>query len=137
MDIDKVISKLPGESLKVVKDRLANADRVLASDPSHTDALCLKSATQVELSRRKAANRKKVGQLWWEPHDPQAPEFHAFETATSVIPVAAIFKSDTHTATRKDVYVIRIGECELAERFSEVAVARQAGSKAWADRIQP
>jgi hypothetical protein len=107
----------------------------LASDPSHTDALRLKSAIQVELLQRRAANRKKVGQLWWEPHDPQVPKFHAFETATSVIPVAAIFKSDTHTATRKDVYAIRIGERELAERFSEVAVARQAGSKAWADRI--
>jgi len=135
MDIDKVISKLPEESLKALKDRLVNADRVLVRDPSDTDALRLKSIIQAELSQRKIANRKKVGLLWWEPHDPEVSKFYAFETATSVIPVTEIFKRYTHTKIRKDVYEIWIGKSKVPKKFEKIAVARKAGSKAWADRI--
>ena len=54
------------------------------------------------------ANRKRIGALWWEPHDPDVPEFFAYETADSIAPVAAIFKHDTHTASRKDCEVSTI-----------------------------
>tara|TARA_R110000851_G_scaffold64977_6_gene147674 strand:+ start:1210 stop:1611 length:402 start_codon:yes stop_codon:yes gene_type:complete len=131
MNIEKIVSELPHESLKTLKDRMANANRVLARDPEHADASRLHSAVQAELTKRKLASRKKVGSLWWEPHDPDLPEFFAYETAEAVVPVAAIFKSDTHTATRKEVYAVRIGNHELTERFAEVAMARQAGSDAW------
>jgi len=131
MDIDKTISSLPHDSLKKLKVLLANARRVLAREPEHTDALRLQSSIGTELARRNMANRKKVGPLWWEPHDPDTPEFFAYETADSATPVASIFKSDTHTATRKNVYSVRVGDRELPGRFAEVATARQAGSDAW------
>lgn len=131
MDIEKMIDELPQESLKALKHRLANANRILARDPEHVSASKLRSAIKAELTQRMKANRRKVGQLWWEPHDADVPEFLAYEAAESTIPVAAIFKSDTHTATRKEVYAVRVGEHELAERFSEVALARKAGSDAW------
>ncbi len=136
MNIDKMISELPQDSLKTLKDRLANAHRVLARDPEHADASRLHSAIQTELTKRKLGSRKKVGPLWWEPHDPDIPDFFAYETAESFVPVAAIFKSDTHTGTRKDVYAVRIGDHELTVRFDEVAMARQAGSDAWSDGIR-
>ncbi len=131
MNIEKILSELPHDSLKTLQDRMANANRVLARDPEHADASLLHSAVQAELTKRKLASRKKVGPLWWEPHDPDIPEFFAYETVESVVPVAAIFKSDTHTAMRKKVYAVRIGDRELPGRFAEVAMARQAGSDAW------
>lgn len=137
MVIDRMISGLPQVSVKSLKDRLANADRILARDPKHADALRLRSAIEAELAQRKMAKRKKVGPLWWEPHDPDVPEFFAYESSDSTTPVAAIFKSDTHTATRKEVYSVRIGDHELTERFAEVAVARQAGSEAWENGVRP
>jgi hypothetical protein len=137
MNIDKMVSELPQVSLRVLKDRLANANRVLARDPEHADASRLCSAIQMELKRRKMASRKKVGPLWWEPHDPDVPEFFAYETAESDISVAAVFKSDTHTATRKDVYAVRIGNHELPERYAEVAAARRAGAEAWFEGLRP
>lgn len=79
-------------------------------------------------------NRTRVGTLWWEPHDPDVAEFFAYAEAQSTIPVAAIFKSATHTATRKAVYSVRIGDYTLNGHFAEVAVARRAGSEAWDER---
>lgn len=137
MDIDRIISRLPQDSLKTLKDRCTNVDRVLARDPENVDAQRLGLAIKAELTGRKLDNRKKVGSLWWEPHNRDVPEFFAFETADSAIPVAVIFKSDTHTAIRKDVYSVRIGGRELAERFANVATARQAGSEAWNNGIRP
>ncbi len=131
MDIDRMISGLPQDSLKTLKDRLVNADRLLVGAPEHADAIRLRSAVKAELTQRKMGSRKKVGPLWWEPHDPDVPEFFAYETAESSVPVGAIFKRNTHTGTRKEVYSVRIGERELPGRFSEVAIARQAGSEAW------
>lgn len=136
MDINRTISRLPQDSLKTLKDLRANVDRVLARDPEHVDAKRLGLAIKAELTDRKLDNRKKEGSLWWEPHDPDVREFFAFATPDSAIPVVIIFKSDTHTAMRKDVYSVRIGDRELAERFANVAAARQAGSKAWDNGIR-
>jgi len=136
MDIDRIISRLPQDSLKTLKDRCTNVDWVLARDPENVDAQRLGLAIKAELTGRKLDNRKKEGSLWWEPHDPAAPKFFAYDSAESVVPVAEIYKSDTHTAMRKDVYSVRIGTCELAERFANVATARQAGSKAWGNGIR-
>ena len=131
MSFEKMISGLAEDSLQIIKVRLSNAKRTLARDPMNTDAKRLRTAIEEELARRKSANRKKVGALWWEPHDPDLPEFFAYETADSTSPVAAIFKSDTHTAIRKEVYSVRVGDQDLEGRFSEIEVARRAGSEAW------
>jgi len=131
MNIQKIISELSQDTQKSLKDRLANVDRLLLRDPKHSSALELKSAIDAEFVRRKIAGRKKIGLLWWEPRDRGFPTTHAYETKDSVVPVATIFKNNTHTATRKDVYSVRVGEHELPELFSEVEVARQAGSEAW------
>lgn len=131
MSVEKMISGLAEDSLQTIKVRLSNANRVLTSDPMNADAKRLRTAIEEELARRKSGNRKKVGALWWEPHDPDVPEFFAYETADSTSPVAAIFKSDTHTAIRKEVYSVRIGDQDLPGLFSEIEMARRAGSEAW------
>ena len=131
MTVDQMISGLGNDPVQTIKVRLANAKRVLARDSSNADAKRLRAAIEEELTRRRLANRKKVGALWWEPHGPDFPEFFAYETADSTAPVAAIFKRDTHTATRKEVYSLRIGDLDLPGGFSEVEIARRAGSDAW------
>ena len=137
MSVNDIISSLPSETTTALKNRLSNAHRLLARDPSHEDAKRLRSAIMDELARRKMAVRKQVGALWWEPHDPDVPEFFAYETAASSKPVAAIFKSSTHTSVRKEVYSVRIGAQELHGRFSEVSAAREAGSDAWKKGQRP
>lgn len=132
MTVERMISGLDKDPMETIKVRLANANRVLARDPNNADAQRLRAAIEEELTRRGVANRRKVGGLWWEPHDPDFPEFFAYETEISITPVGAIFKSDTHTATRKEVYSVRIGDQHLPDRFSEVEKARRAGSEAWA-----
>lgn len=134
MSDDKIISSLVEANNNALKTRLRNVNRHLARDPADEDANCLRSAILEELSRRKMTSRKKVGSLWWEPHDPDVPEFFAYQAADSTTPVAAIFKSDTHTATRKEVYSVRIGNQRLPDQFSEVEIARRAGSEAWEKR---
>lgn len=136
MTNDKMISGLPQDSLRSLKDRMTNADRLLVRDPENADAIRLRSAIKAELAQRKMASRKKVGPLWWEPHDPDVPEFFAYETPESSVPVGAIFKHDTHTGTRKEVYSVRIGERELPGRFADVEIARQTGSEAWEDGVR-
>jgi len=131
MSVGKIISGLAQEKVNALKNRLDNANRLLTRDPSHEDAKLLRSAILEELARRKVAIRKKVGSLWWEPHDPDFPEFFAYETADSSTPVAAISKGNTHTATRKEVYSVRIGDHALPGLFSEIESARRAGSEAW------
>ncbi|MBV1869240.1 MAG: hypothetical protein KUG69_15250 [Marinosulfonomonas sp.] len=131
MTVDQMISGLGNNPMQTIKVRLANANRVLARDPTNADARRLRGAIEEELTRRRLANRRKVGALWWEPHDPDFPEFFAYETAESTVPVAAIFKRDMHTATRKDVYSLRIGDLDLPGEFSEIEIARRAGSDAW------
>lgn len=44
MNIEKILSELPHDSLKTLQDRMANANRVLARDPEHADASLLHSA---------------------------------------------------------------------------------------------
>jgi hypothetical protein len=134
MNIEKTISDLPNTETRKLKDLLVNANRVLNKDPKHLQATHLRDAITEELARRKVSNRTRVGPLWWEPHDPDVAEFFAYAEAQSTIPVAAIFKSATHTATRKAVYSIRIGDQTLESRFAEVSVARRAGSEAWEER---
>lgn len=134
MTVERVISGLDKEPMKTIKVRLANANRILARDPNNADAQRLCAAIEEELTLRRVAKRRKVGALWWEPHDPDFPEFFAYESENSTVPVAAIFKSDTHTATRKEVYSVRIGDQHLPDRFSEVETARRAGSEAWEKR---
>ena len=137
MGINEIISGLPDEPITALKNRLSNAHRLLARDPHHEDANRLYSAIVDEFSRRKMAARKQVGVLWWEPHNPDVPEFFAYEAADSKAPVAAIFKSNTHTGTRKEVYSVRIGDYSLPGQFSEVAMARKAGSEAWENGLRP
>jgi len=131
MNIEKTLSDLATSETSKLKDLLVNAQRVLAKIPKHQQATRLRDALTDELARRKVSNRTRVGPLWWEPHDPDVAEFFAYAEARSTIPVAAIFKSATHTATRKAVYSVRIGDHTLNDQFAEVAVARRAGSKAW------
>lgn len=113
---------------------MVNANRVLNKDPQHLQATRLRGALTEELARCKVSNRTRVGPLWSEPHDPDVAELFAYAEAGSTIPVAAIFKSATHTATRKNVYSVRIGDHTLAGQFAEVAQARRAGSEAWEER---
>lgn len=134
MNIEKTISDLPNTETRKLKDLLVNANRVLSKDPKHLQAAHLRDALTQELARRKVSNRTRVGPLWWEPHDPDVAEFFAFDEAQSTIPVAAIFKRATHTATRKAVYSVRIGDQTLDGQFEEVAMARRAGSEAWDKR---
>jgi hypothetical protein len=134
MDIEKTIADLPERETGKLKDLLANADRVLGRQPLHPQAARLRAAIIAELADRRISNRIRVGQLWWEPHDPDLAEFPAYTEARSTTPVAAIFKRATHTATRKEVYSVRIGDHALAGQFSEVALARRAGSDAWEKR---
>ena len=131
MDIDEIILGLGRETDKRLKDRRINTIKALERNPEYPNASRLLAAIEAELMQRKVAKRKEVGPLWWEPHDADEAEFFAYETSNSVIPVASIFKNDTHTATRKDVYVVRVGDADLTGRFSEIAIARQAGSDAW------
>ncbi len=133
MDIEKIILELPQASVKALKDRLTNVKQALVRNPDYSDAIRLGQAIRSELSRRKLGNRIKVGPLWWEPADPDVSEFFAYDMADTMVPVATIFKSDTHTAMRKDVYSVQIGGNELGERFAEVADARKAGSEAWSE----
>jgi hypothetical protein len=137
MNVEKVISDFLSEDTKKLKDRLANANRILSKDPTHMQAKHLRSAIDNELARRKISSRKKVGRLWWEPHDPDAAEFFAYPEIGSTTPVAAIFKCATHTAIRKEVYSVRIGDQVLDGQFSEVAVARRIGSEAWGKCHKP
>lgn len=134
MNIEKTISDLPNTETRKLKDLLVNANRVLSKDPKHLQAAHLRDAFTEELARRKVSNRTRVGPLWWEPHDPDVAEFFAYDEAQSTIPVAAIFKRATHTATRKAVYSVRIGDQTLDGQFEEVAMARRAGSEAWEKR---
>lgn len=134
MNIEKTINDLPNTETRKLKDLMVNANRVLSKDPKHLQAGHLRDALIEELARRKVSSRTRVGPLWWEPHDPDLAEFFAYAEAQSTIPVAAIFKSATHTATRKDVYSVRIGDHTLAGQFAEVAQARRAGSEAWKER---
>ncbi|WP_431298470.1 hypothetical protein [Tabrizicola sp. BL-A-41-H6] len=134
MNIEKTISDLPNAETRKLKDLLVNANRILSKDPKHLIATRLRDALTDELARRKAPNRIRVGPLWWEPRDRDVAESFAYTDAHSTIPVAAIFKSATHTATRKAVYSVRIGDHTLDGRFAEVAVARQAGSDAWEEQ---
>ncbi len=137
MGIDEVISGLPSGTVTALKNRLSNAHRLLARDSSHEDAKRLRCAIMDELTRRKMSARKQVGALWWEPHDPDVPEFFAYEAADSSAPVAAIFKSNTHTGARKEVYSVRIGDHALPGQFSKVEMARKAGSEAWENGQRP
>lgn len=134
MNVEKTINALPNTETRKLKDLLVNANRVLSKDPKHLQAAHLRDALMEELARRKVSNRTRVGPLWWEPHDPDVAEFFAFDEAQSTIPVAAIFKRATHTATRKAVYSVRIGDQTLDGQFEEVAMARRAGSEAWDKR---
>ena len=136
MDIEKIIGELPQASAKALKVRLSNVKQALVRNPEYSDAIRLGEAIRTELTQRKVANRIKVGPLWWEPADPDVPEFCAYDTADSLVPVATIFKNDTHTAIRKDVYSIRIRGVEISGRYAEVAKARQAGSEAWSERTK-
>jgi hypothetical protein len=134
MNIEKTISDLPNTETRKLKDLLVNANRVLSKDPKHLQAAHLRDALTEELVRRKVSTRTRVGLLWWEPHDPDVAEFFAYDEAQSTIPVAAIFKRATHTATRKAVYSVRIGDQTLNGQFEEVATARRAGSEDWEKR---
>lgn len=134
MNIEKTISDLPNTETRKLKDLLVNANRVPSKDPKHLQAAHLRDALTEELARRKVSNRTRVGPLWWEPHDPDVAEFLAYDEAQSTIPVAAIFKRATHTATRKSVYSVRIGDQTLDGQFEEVATTRRAGSEAWEKR---
>lgn len=134
MKIEKTISDLPNCETRKLKDRLVNANRILSKDPKHLQATRLRAAITEELAQRKISNRIKVGPFWWEPHDPDVAEFFAYAEAQSTVAVAAIFKSATHTATRKAVYSVRIGGHTLDGQFAEVAMARRAGSEAWEER---
>jgi hypothetical protein len=134
MNIEKTISDLPNTETRKLKDLLVNANRVLNKDPKHLQATRLRDALTEELARRKVSNRTRIGPLWWEPHDSDLAEFFAYDQAQSTIPVAAIFKRATHTATRKAVYSVRIGDQTLDGQFEEVAMARRAGSEAWEKR---
>ncbi len=134
MNIDETIRDLPNFETRKIKDLLVNASRILKKDAKHAQASLLRDALTEELARRKVSSRTRVGPLWWEPHDPDVAEFFAYAEAQSTIPVATIFKSATHTATRKAVYSVRIGDLTLDGRFSEVASARRAGSEAWESR---
>lgn len=78
-----------------------------------------------------------MGPLWWQLHGHDASKFFGYETAECSVEVAEIFKNATHTATRKYVYTVRIGDHELTEQFAEVSKARQAGSDALDDGIRP
>jgi len=131
MSVEKMISGLGKDSAQTLKVRLSNAKRVLGNDPTNVDAIRLLTAIEEELTHRKSANRKKVGALWWEPRDRDFPECFAYETLDSTVPVATIFKSNTHTATRKEVYSVRIRDQDLPGLFSEIEMARRAGSEAW------
>ena len=134
MNIEKIIGDLPNAETKKLKALLVNATRVLSKDPKHLQAAHLRDALNEELSRRKVSSRTRVGPLWWEPHDPDVAAFFAYDEAHSTIPVAAIFKRATHTATRKAVYSVRIGDQTLDGEFEEVATARRVGSEAWGKR---
>ncbi len=134
MNIEKTINDLTNSEARKLKDLLVNADRLLSKDPEHLQATRLRDALAEELARREVSNRTKVGLLWWEPHDPDVAEFFAYAEAQSTIPVAAIFKSATHTATRKAVYSVRIGDHTLEGQLAEVATARRTGSEAWEER---
>lgn len=52
MDIDKLISGSPQGSLNMLKDRLANSERVLAHHPEHAGALQLRSRLRTILWKR-------------------------------------------------------------------------------------
>ncbi|TGD43126.1 hypothetical protein EEB11_09760 [Pseudotabrizicola sediminis] len=134
MNIEKTISDLPNTETRKLRDLLVNANKVLSKDPKHLQAAHLRDALTEELARRKVSNRTRIGPLWWEPHDPDVAEFFAYDEAQSTILVAAIFKRATHTATRKAVYSVRIGDQTLDGQFEEVAMARRAGSEAWEKR---
>ena len=134
MNIKNTISDLPNTETRKLKDMLVNANRVLSKDPKHLQAAHLRDALTEELARRKVSNRTRVGPLWWEPHDSDVAEFFAYDEAQSTIPVAAIFKRATHTATRKAVYSVRIGDQTLDGQFREVAMARRVGSEVWEKR---
>jgi hypothetical protein len=131
MNIEKIIKDLPNADRKKIHELQANANRILNKDSTHLQAKRLLSAISSELDRRKISTRFKVGSLWWEPHDPAVGEFFAYAEQHSTIRVAAITKNATHTATRKRVYSVKIGDQNLDGEFAEVAIARQAGSDAW------
>ena len=133
MKIDEIITSLPDMALKTLRDRKANAERVLRKDAQHKDALRLLSATDAELLNRKISQRIYEAPLWWEPHDPYVPEFFGYEQQASDKPVASIFKSATHTSDRKAVYSVRIGDIALEGKFENVKIARGVGSKAWSE----
>ena len=137
MNVEETISGLANETAKALKKRLGNANRLLARDPAHEDAKRLRPAILDELTRRKMPDREPVGPLWWEPHDPDVPEFFAYEEEDSLTRVAAVFKRDTHTAARKYVYSVRIGAHKLPGWFAEVKKAREAGSEAWEQGQRP
>lgn len=130
MDIEKIISQLPTD-LKGLRTRQKNAERVLARNPDNNDASRLVSEIRSRIEVSDVAGRIQIGPLWWEPHNENTPEFQAYESADSTKPVASIFKHSTHTAIMKTVYAVRVGDRELPNKFSKIALARHAGSDAW------
>ena len=131
MSIDKTTSELPNLPLNKVREWKDKASAYLKKHPNSEDAVKLLGAVEAELSRRRVKNRIHVPPLWWEPRESNSPETHGYEAEDSAVPVASIFKSATHTAMRKAVYSVRVGDRELRGRFEKVGDARKAGSDAW------
>lgn len=74
------------------------------------------------------------GGLWWEPHDPDFPHFHAYADAQGKDRLATTLKRTTHKAHDQAVYSVEVMGLALPGVFHHVAAARAAGSAAWKNR---
>lgn len=130
--IETLLKDVPSMPVARLKSLLANARRPAMR--GRADALRLEEAILAEFAARRLARLMQEGGLWWEPHDPDFPQFHAYADAHGKDRVATILKRTTHKAHDKAVYSVEVMGLALPGVFHHVAAARAAGSAAWKNR---
>lgn len=122
--IQQIIDGIPTMSQRQRAEWMVKATRVLGTKPGDPDALRLLAALEAAKSEHVPAQVLSTGYLEWEPHDSSKPSFAAFHQGQIV---GRIFKSATHTATRKEVYSVEVEGVVLPQRFHRISEARAAG----------
>lgn len=130
--IEKMLNEVPGMPVARLQVLLANTRRPAMR--GRADASQLEAAILAELASRRLARLKREGGLWWEPHDPDFPQFHGYADAEGQERVATILKRTTHKTADKEVYAVEVMGVPLPDVFHHVAEARAAGSAAWSTR---
>jgi len=126
--ISKIVARIPKMPTRERAEWHSKASRVLALRPDDPDAIRLIKAIESAEEQPDTTRLISTGCLVWEPRVFDRPDCRGFAGGVAV---ARIFKSATHTESRKKVYSVEVNGQLLSDNYHRVEEARQAGEAAY------